>query len=669
MRRLPFLLLLVLALPAWALQQVKLQLNWQHQFQFAGYYAAIEKGYYRDVGLEVSLATAERGVDPIAAVLGGRAQFGIGASELVLRRSQGQPVVALAAILQHSPLVLIARQDKGLHDVRDLVGKRVMLMPHESELFAFLQRRGVGAKDIKVVPHSFDLRDLLEGRVDALSGYQTDELFLLEQAGLPISVFTPRSSNIDFYGDTLFTTEALLARNPDLVRNFRQASLLGWRYAMAHPEEIADLILAKYSRRHSREHLLFEAAEMDKLMQPELVEIGHMTPGHWRHIADTYAEVHMLPPQVSLDGFLYRPEQTQPNWIPLTFLGVALSLGLATAAAMRYHRLSRRLREDNTEREKLLVALNATQRDMIALIDAAPGAAILLDVEGNILTINTAGAFRFGSTKDAIVGHNIYDLSPPESRAGRSMAVARAVAEKSVVVTEDRRQERELRNTIVPVEDTDGIVRRVAVFSEDITNSRASERAMYDANERLLVQLAEIQALQARLAEAAIRDSLTGLFNRRYLDETLEREVSRARREGYPLSLVMVDIDNFKDINDTFGHQAGDEVLRSWARLLRADVRAEDLPCRYGGEEFLVLLPNMPLAAAAERAEDWRRTLAATDIPFGNFKLRCTASFGLAGYPQDGKEPDELTACADRALYVAKQRGRNRVEIYAATTA
>ena len=288
-------------------EPVTLQLNWKHQFQFAGYYAAIEKGFYRDAGLQVSPREAREGADPIDAVLRGDAAFGIGASELAMRRGRGEPIVALATILQHSPLVIVAAASVA-DTVQDLAGKRIMLMPHEAELYAYLRREGITRGRFHEVPHSFDPADLISGKVDALSGYSTDEPFLLRRAGFAYTVFSPRSAGIDFYADTLFTTERMLLTERRRVDAFLEASLKGWRYAMDHPREIADLILARYSRRHSREHLLFEASEMRRLMHPDLIEIGYMNPGRWQHIAEIYAELGMLPRNFRLEGFLYKKE-------------------------------------------------------------------------------------------------------------------------------------------------------------------------------------------------------------------------------------------------------------------------------------------------------------------------------------------------------------------------
>jgi len=176
-------------------------------------------------------------------------------------------------------------------------------------------------------------------------------------------------------------------------------------------------------------------------------------------------------------------------------------------------------------------------------------------------------------------------------------------------------------------------------------------------------QLDEINTLQRQLSDQANRDALTGLYNRRYLDSTLERELARCQREGLPLSLMLLDLDHFKRINDTYGHQAGDEVLKQLADMLNAQARSADVVCRFGGEEFLLLLPNMPLAVAQERAEQWRSGFAAMTMVFGEFRMQGTLSIGLSCYPGHGTSPQALIRSADRALYRAKSEGRNRVVV------
>lgn len=339
-------------------EHVRLQLKWQHQFQFAGYYAAVAQGYYREAGLDVELMEAEPGHDPVQTVLKGGAEYGVGTSELLLLRGAGQPVVVLATIFQHSPLVLLALHRAGVNDLHDLHDKPLMIEPQSAELFAYFRNEGIDPKTLHVVHHTFSTDDLLQGRVAAMSAYSTDEPFTLRAAGVEFLTFTPRAGGIDFYGDNLFTTEDEIRQHPARARAFRQASLRGWDYALAHPREMIDLILRDYGRRKSRSHLEFEAEQTALLMHPGLIEVGHMNPGRWRHIADTYAEFGMLPRGFPLEGFLYETNPTQNlRWL---YWALAAACVLAVAGfgwLLPLLRLNRRLAR--SERQYRELAENA----------------------------------------------------------------------------------------------------------------------------------------------------------------------------------------------------------------------------------------------------------------------------------------------------------------------
>ena len=669
-----FLFCLILS-PAGAQEKISIQLNWKHQFQFAGYYAAIEKGYFRDAGFEVSLRELAAGADPVDEVLAGHADYGVAASELALRRARGQPVVALAVIVQHSPLVLLVNRRK-IPSLDALDGQRIMLLPHEAELLAYLKREGVD--NYVAVPHRFALNDLIDGKIDAYSGYSSDEPFLLRQANFPYLAYSPAAAGINFYGDTLFTAEARLKQSPRAVRALREAVLRGWHYAMAHPDEIAELIIQRYGQRHSKAHLLFEAAEMKRLMQPELVEIGQMSAARWQQIAQTYAELGMLPANFSLDGLLYESEpRRMPAWV-WPVLGVAAALFvLLLALALYFARLNRRLHKEIDSRQAAELALGRSEERYRRLAEQSKDVIWMLDLASLRFTyVSPAVEKARGFTAEESMRQSLTEALTPASlqlvQALLQDHLARlAAGDKSAMSAMYEIDQPHKDGSIVSSEvvasfllDQDGRPTSVLGVSRDISERRVAEDRLRIANEDLRRQLEEIEHLQVALQEQAIRDSLTGCFNRRYLDETLERELWRARREGYPLALVILDLDHFKQINDTYGHQAGDEALRELARCLQADIRHEDVLCRYGGEEFVILMPRMPLAVAAERAERWRTTIAGIRVRFGNFELAFTTSAGVAAYPEHGKLPDELTQAADLALYLAKHEGRNRVVVY-----
>ena len=313
------------------LDPVRLQLKWTHQFQFAGYYAALEKGYYREAGLDVTLMEARPGVDPVAMVLQGNAEFGIGTSNLLLDRAKGEPVVVLGVIYQHSPLMIVARHDAGVEDIHDLVGKPIMIAPEEEDIYAYFKNEGVDPSKLKVIQHSFDLNDLIENHVPAITAYSTDEPFRLRAAGIDFLEFSPRAGGVDFYGDNLFTTEQQIRDHPDRVRAFRAASFRGWTYALAHQDEIINLIENKYNRGRSRDQMVFEAQQTARLMHPDLIEVGYMNPGRWQHISDTYEELGMLPHSVDLKAFLYDANPKPDLRLLYTLLVI---LGVTAAGAL-----------------------------------------------------------------------------------------------------------------------------------------------------------------------------------------------------------------------------------------------------------------------------------------------------------------------------------------------
>lgn len=190
-------------------------------------------------------------------------------------------------------------------------------------------------------------------------------------------------------------------------------------------------------------------------------------------------------------------------------------------------------------------------------------------------------------------------------------------------------------------------------------------RARLFAGERILGFQQQLVEAREALRIQAIRDPLTGLFNRRHMEETLERELGRARRVRGVLSVLMLDLDHFKRFNDTSGHQAGDLMLRELASLLQARTRREDVACRYGGEEFILILPGMALEIARRRGEELRQAAREIQVVHQGEPLgHVTLSVGVACFPDHGSSGEELLSAVDEALYWAKEQGRDRVVTY-----
>lgn len=192
----------------------------------------------------------------------------------------------------------------------------------------------------------------------------------------------------------------------------------------------------------------------------------------------------------------------------------------------------------------------------------------------------------------------------------------------------------------------------------------ATRQLLKDSEQHLQHQIQEINQLQGLLKEQALRDSLTGLYNRHQLAEVLPRESARCQRHDHPLSLVLIDVDHFKRINDRLGHQVGDEVLRQVAQRLMDNTRASDWCFRYGGEEFLLVLPQTTIEDAWQKTEALRQDFATSPLKCADIEVMLTVSAGLASFPTDGTDMDALISAADKALYRAKHQGRNRVLKY-----
>lgn len=326
--------------------------------------------------------------------------------------------------------------------------------------------------------------------------------------------------------------------------------------------------------------------------------------------------------------------------------------------------------DDITERYNAEIRLQASEERLRRIVDELP-MAMMRTHQGRIEYVNRKLTAMLGYIREDIPLLNTwYDRAFPDAdyrhfairASDKLMEVARTKANIGIPI---ELRVRAKHGADVEVEFLYADFGEFGIWTlNDVTERNRSEHALLQANLSLQDQLAEIRLLQEQLREQATHDALTHLYNRRYLDETLERELARALREGYPITVAMLDIDHFKQLNDTYGHQAGDEVLKSLAEILLRNSRTSDIACRYGGEEFILVLPNMPLDAAARRAEQWRREFADNITLFGQFELQSTVSVGLAAFPGNGKNRDTLLEAADQALYAAKRSGRNRIVIY-----
>lgn len=501
---------------AFALEKVTLQLKWSHAYQFAGYYAAKELGYYKDAGLDVQINSFQPGVNVIKDVSSGKADFGVGTSGLLVARQDGEPVVVLAPIFQHSPYVLIARKYKEGQSIQDLSGKPILLRRLADELAVYLKRENINLQGVTGLNAGVDtVEQLMSGKVSAISGYVSNEPYQLTSAGFPYEVYSPRSAGIDIYGDNLFTSEREIKEHPERVALFRQASLKGWEYVIANPAKAVELV-RKYDPKYSTQKSEFEIPRVNALIRADLVPVGYSNENRWKHVVAIYREAGALKPDFDLSGFIYDANPKRDlNW---AYAGLTIAITIA------------------------LISL----------------------------------AFLYYSVR---------------------------------------------------------------------------------INYRLRLSLRQVNHLSQH-------DSLTGLPNRNLFADRLQRAILKARRDKRLLGLLFIDVDHFKSINDSYGHQEGDEVLKVFANRMIACIRDSDSLGRIGGDEFVVLLEGLPHASGALEVAKKIQAAVSTPITVNGTIITTTTSIGIALYPEDAHTDEGLIKCADLAMYEAKKSGRNQIYFY-----
>lgn len=310
----------------------------------------------------------------------------------------------------------------------------------------------------------------------------------------------------------------------------------------------------------------------------------------------------------------------------------------------------------------------ARLRQLSRAVEQSPATIVITDIKGKIEYVNPKFTQLTGYTYEEALGNNPRvlksDLNPPEIYPALWQTILNGNEWRGEFINRKKNGELYSEAAIIsPIIDSRGVITHFLAVKEDITQRKRSEEQMRYLNEMLQKQLTEIQALQAILQEQVIRDPLTGLYNRRYLYITLERELLRAAREGYPVGFVMIDIDHFKRVNDQYGHAAGDLVLRVLAEEMIKNTRASDIVCRYGGEEFLIVMFNAALSGVVSYAEKLCQALREREIEFGEVHFQVTLSAGIADYPLHGETSELVLSAADKALYRAKNEGRDRVVV------
>lgn len=614
-------------------EKIRLQLKWFSSFQFAGYYMALEKGFYKEAGLDVTIIERDPQKNNIDQVVNGEAQYGVADSALLLYRAEGKPVRIMASIFQHSPLIFMAHKDSGIVSPYEMKGKKISYQQgiDDAPLLSMLEEAGITPKDFKYVPLDFTSKQFIQHDVDVMSCYSSDQPYLMKELNIPITIINPLNYGIDFYGDNLFSTEDELSNHAGRAKHFLEASIRGWRYALEHRDETITVLRNKYNAKSSVEHLRFEAQITENMMMPTMVDIGYTSIERFYHISEVYRAMNKANKsdiEQALDRFIWNPYEKHQIDVRYFYFSLALLLSIVLVVVVLIF-ISHKLKAMVIKRT-LALEEQQIMTDKYVIISTT-------DLGGIITSVSKAFCEISGYTKEELIGkrHNI--IRHPDTPLFLYEGIWKNLYSTKSWAGEIKNKAK------------NGSAYWVILHIEPILNENA-EPIGYRSIQQNITD-------KKYAEELSNTDSLTQLYNRGYLDKTLHKEVTRFQRYGTPVSVIMVDIDYFKEVNDTYGHLLGDMVLIEIADILKSNIRITDTLGRWGGEEFMIVCSQNDLNKAVIIAEKLR--IAIESYTFPDIGLK-TASFGVASIQKDENEMD-LIQRVDNALYNAKRLGRNQV--------
>ena len=748
-----------------SLEKVSLALQWKHQFEFAGFYAAIEQGYYREAGLDVSIIEPDGTLSATEYILEKNVNYAISGSSAVLDYLEGKPIVLLANIFKRSPLAIVAQQE--LKTPKDLEG-RTMMAPLDSgfkevSLLTMLHRFGVSKEDIKFQTPSFQLKSFLNKEVDSFVIFTTNELYELEHTNYPFSLLDPINYGISDYDVNLITSQEEWLQHPQRTRRFREASLKGWQYALAHPQEVVELILEKYnSQNKTREALSSEARLTHQVIMPELYPIGSIDQQRLLKTGKTLQEIGLLSMAATLDFSDFTPLENayknyfnqeevdyikqkgaitycaDPNWLPFEKIDGGKLKGmsadflqlLSKKSGLAFKLVPTQSWSQSIEYAKqrkcdlLSLAMSTPEREIymnfttpnfeFPLVLATKSDALYIDDIRNVLDKRIGivkGYAYYELLKQKYPNFNLVQVENTldgleRVRRGEVFGFIDSMAVVGYHLQRDYVGELiiagkfdELWRLGIGVRNDDPVLLGVMQSAVQMVSAE-EKRAIYNKWVSVIYQenidydwllkwtvfigivfllLAYLLRVQSRylktieLANQEIRekniqleklsntDKLTQLYNRLRLDEELERKWKLYLRYRRDFSVLLIDIDHFKRINDGYGHLEGDRILQEVASLLRDTVRETDILGRWGGEEFLVICPSTVVDGAEQLAEQLCSKVAQAEL---GLESPVTISVGVTQTSKAVQSLEAVLHAADKALYDAKSQGRNRVVLH-----
>jgi len=668
MNRLFFLILLTLTLNAQN-KDITLVLPWKHQFQFAGYYVAKERGFYDKAGLNVKIKEYDLQRDNTKDVSTLKYEFGVGHSSLILDKLNKYPnIFLLNAVHQSSPLVLLSKKRADITSLKDIAGKKIMMSRDHSftaSINAMLFSEHLKIDSYTTIDTSFKPIGLINGNADLMIAYSSNEPFILKEKGIESTIFDPKDYDYDFYSDILFTSAQMIQNNPDDVKAFYRASIEGWKYAYAHIDEGVDIILKHYNTQNkSKKALFFEAQTLKKLAFKDDTRFGEINRVRLKEMINTYRLLGLVDENRKIDfnSFVHPISQDytftkksisaeDKNYFNHIFIdSIYFKIFIVILLLTIFIALYFKIKMDK------IIALKTAQLERQNDIFNKNISSSRTDLNGKITYVSEAFCKVSGYSKDELIGKThrmLKDKSVPDS----------IYKDLWLTISSGHTWSGEIKNIkkdttsywiysiISPIFDNNNNIVAYEAIRQDIT----LKKVLKEFNKKLEE---EVKERTVELEKLAITDKLTGIYNRFKLDEELSHNYAHYLRYNRVYSIILIDIDFFKNINDTYGHQVGDDVLQKLSSTLELNIRTTDTLGRWGGEEFLIILPDTDIDGAYALAEHIREKIE--DIEFESVG-KVTISGGVSQINSSSNQK-RILAIADKALYRAKEKGRNRIE-------
>lgn len=636
------LLLLSTGAAAESLEKVRLQLKWFSSFQFAGYYMALEKGYYTESGLNVEIIERDPAKNNILQVADGEAEYGVADSAVLLYRAQGKPLKILASIFQHSPLVFIAKKDSGIFSPYEMKGKILSYQRglDDAPLLATLKEANLNEADYRYAPLDFSSMEFIRGDVDVISSYLSDQPYLMKKQGVEINIINPLNYGVDFYGDNLIATQKELDRHPERAHAFLEASLKGWKYALDHKDETIAVLRSKYGTKRSADHLAYEAKIIEQMMMPDMVVIGYTSIERFHRIAEIYQRIGKIDKsqaQAALDGLIYDPSKGARDYTRYLYVSLVLLLIFASVIIVLLG-VSRRLKKLVEERTRhLSETLNFNE----TILMYSPLSMGVYAENGQCILANDAYAKLVGDTRERLLAQNFHNIA--------SWQQTGLLSDCQAALSQHSPQYRE--------------VNMVNSLGKEVwLECRILPTHLNDKAHLLMqfIDLTERKRFEEELRHIAFHDALTKLPNRRLLQDRLQQALRTSKRQNTHVAVLFLDLNKFKQLNDAYGHDVGDQLLVEVAERLRLQVRDCDTVARIGGDEFVVLLEG--LDANLDKATEQANVIAgkifsslSEEYLLGNIRHHGSASIGIKTFLGDECDPDQILKEADEAMYKAKK--------------